>query len=143
MVYAVQAAWDGQVRKLTDTVQYPIFQGRIGSDVNFFGFDIVDPKGSPDPASGKPGWYFVLAEHVTEPRVGLEPEKGTNFTSWNDLSWPDVKLSGNFIDLASAPPKPSGEPVAWSSNAAALAYILMRRPVRVAMHALTLMGEDA
>jgi hypothetical protein len=59
------------------------------------------------------------------------------------LSWPEVSLKGKYIDVSKAPPKPSGEPVAWSENAAALAYILIRRPVRVALHALALLGENA
>ena len=84
----------------------------------------------------------MIAEHITEPRVGLEPDKSENFATWNDLSWTDVKLKGNYIDIATAPPHPSGETVAWSGNSAALAYILMRRPVRVAMHALALLGEN-
>ncbi len=110
--------------------------------MSFFGFNIDDPQGSSDPAAGKPGWYFVIAEHVTEPRVGLEPEKGAApMSSWNDLSWQDVAVTGNYIDVSTAPPTPAGEPVPWSANSAALGYILMRRPVRVALHALALLGE--
>jgi hypothetical protein len=140
MVYAAQAQWTNGVRTLTDNLQYPVFRGDIGPDVTFFGFNIADPQGSSDPAAGNPGWYFVLAEHATEPRVGLEPDKSTTPTgSWNDLSWLEVALNGNYIDVTKAPPTPSGESVAWSENSAALAYILMRRPVRVALHALALL----
>jgi len=142
MVYAAQAQWSNGARLLTDNVQYPVFRGSFGQDVNFFAFDIDDPKGSTDPAAGKPGWYFVIAEHVTEPRVGLEPEKSATPTGlWNDLSWEEVKLKGNYLDVSVAPPTPAGEPVAWSENSAALGYILMRRPVRVALHALALLGD--
>ena len=144
MVYAAQAQWTNNVRTLSSNVQYPIFRGTIGVDVNFFGFDIDDPKGSPDPAAGKPGWYFVIAEHVTEPRVGLEPDKSASpASSWNDLSWPEVSLKGKYIDVSKTPPTPSAEPVAWSENPAALAYILIRRPVRVALHALALLRDSA
>lgn len=144
MVYAAQAVWVNGVRQLTDTVLYPIFRGNIGPDVTFFAFDIDDPKGSDDPAAGKPGWYFVIAEHVTEPRVGLEPEKKATPTGlWNDLSWQEVAVKGGYLDVSIAPPTPAGEPVAWSENSAALGYIFMRRPVRVALHARALLGEDA
>jgi hypothetical protein len=143
MVYAAPAKWVNGVRTLTDDVQYPVFRGNIGADVNFFGFDIDNPRGSADPNAGKPGWYFVIAEHVTEPRLGLEPENSATPVSWNDLSWQDVAVKGNYIDVSTAPPKPAAEPVAWSENSAALGYILIRRPVRVAMHALALLGEQA
>ncbi|HXO39053.1 MAG TPA: hypothetical protein VN872_10460, partial [Candidatus Acidoferrum sp.] len=100
MVFAAKAAWVNGVRQLTDTVQYPVFRGEIGQDVTFFGFNnIDDPKGSEDPAAAKPGWYFVIAEHVTEPRVGLEPGKSSASTGlWNDLSWEEVALKGNYLD---------------------------------------------
>lgn len=145
MVFAAKAAWVNGVRELTDTVQYPVFRGEIGEDVSFFGFNnIDDPKGLDDPAAARAGWYFVIAEHVTEPRVGLEPAKSSSPTGlWNDLSWQEVAVKGNYLDLSTAPPKPAGEPVAWSADAAALAYILMRRPVRVALHARALLGENA
>ena len=143
MVYAAPAKWVNGVRTLADDVQYPVFRGTIGADVNFFGFDIDDPRGSPDPSQGKPGWYFVVAEHVTEPRLGLEPEKRATTVSWNDLSWQEVAVKGDYLDISVTPPKPAAEPVGWSENSAALAYILIRRPVRVAMHALALLGEQA
>jgi hypothetical protein len=144
MVYAARAQWKSGVRILTDTVQYPIFRGDIGADVTFFGFNISDPQGDPDPAKNDPGWYFVIAEHITEPRMGLEPDKSTTPTGlWNDLSWPEVSLRGSYIDVTKAPPKPANESVAWSENSAALGFILMRRPVRVALHALALLGEKA
>lgn len=150
IVYAARAKWVNAVRQLADdvpdNVKYPIFRGEIGADVTFFGFNLGDddPQGSKDPAAGKPGWYFVLAEHVTEPRVGLEPEKSATPTgSWNDLSWQEVTVKPNYIDVSTAPPTPTAEPVAWSENSAALAYILIRRPVRVALHALALLGEKA
>jgi hypothetical protein len=142
MVYAAQGQWKSGVRILTDTVQYPIFRGDIGADVTFFGFDISDPQGSPDPARNNAGWYFVIAEHITEPRVGLEPDKSARPTGfWNDLSWQDVSLQGNYIDVTTAPTKPANESVVWSGNSASLGYILVRRPVRVALHALALLGE--
>ena len=143
IVYAAQATWVNGVRQLTTNVQYPAFRGAFGQDINFFGFNIADPKGSDNPAAGDAGWYFVIAEHVTEPRLGLEPQKSTTPTGfWNDLSWDEVALKGNYVDPSVAPPTPAQEPIAWSENSAALGYILMREPVRVAMHALALLGDS-
>jgi hypothetical protein len=141
MVYAAQAAWSGSVRILTDNVQFPLFRGDIGTDMKFFAFEVSDPTGTNQPADNRPGWYFVLAEHVTEPRAGLEPSKSTTATGlWNDLSWQEVTLKGNYVDATVAPPTPANETIAWSANSAALAYIVIRRPVRVAMHGLALLG---
>lgn len=141
MVYAAQATWQNGVRHLTDNVQYPVFRGSFAQDVTFFGFNIADPRGVDDPAANNPGWYFVIAEHVTEPRVGLAPTKITPPTGeWNDLSWEEVNVAGAYIDVSTVPPTPAGESVAWSENSAALGYIMIRRPVRVALHALALMG---
>jgi hypothetical protein len=153
VVSAVQAQWsaDGKTRQLSDTRKWPLFRGLIGTDLNFFGFDVVDARGVDSAADGtNAGWYFVLEEHVTEPRFGLEPESSApTGSSWNDLSWSYAKLDPNSpnLDPLSAPaPRDGagtwgqGEPAAWGQGAAAMAYILMRRPVRVAMHGRALLA---
>jgi hypothetical protein len=152
LVSAAPAVWNPAVpgqprtRALGTTRQWPIFQGQIGADFRFFGFDIDDPFGDPDPAKNDAGYYFILEEHVTEPRFGLEPPgsaKPTSTPSWNDMSWDNVAtnagLSGNFLTTASAPNFMAFEAPRWSEDAAAMAFILMRRPVRVAMHASALL----
>jgi hypothetical protein len=151
MVSAVQAKWgaDGTTRQLGDTRKWPLFRGTIGTDLNFFGFDVADARGVDSAAAGSnAGWYFVLEEHVAEPRFGLEPEVSTpTGTTWNDLSWSYAKLdaSSHNLDPLSAPNPHNGtawgqgEPAAWGQGAAAMAYILMRRPVRVAMHGRALL----
>jgi len=146
VVSAVQAQWvndpqgTGKIRILTTTRNYPIFRGNIGSDVTFFGFALSDPFGVPDPAANRPGWYFVIEEHLTEPRFGLEPAPPPHLQTppvWNDLSWTDIP-SGNFPNPATA--LPAREGVTWGANAASMAFILLREPVRVALHALALLG---
>jgi hypothetical protein len=145
LVSAVPAKWnaDNKTRTLDTPRQWPIFRGEIGTDIVFFGFNIEDPKGSDDPNAGKPGWYFLIEEHVTEPRFGLEPETSTpQDGSWNELSWsdPDVVLDHGFLNPAATLSSPSREGVTWGQDSAAMAYILMRRPVRVAMHGRALLG---
>jgi hypothetical protein len=148
LVSGCQAVWNGKTRALGRTRQWPIFQGQIGEEYRFFGFDIDDPFGLPDPAANKPGWYFVLEEHITEPRFGLEPAGSVAAPapgasqSWNDLSWDKITTPGNFLNAAAAPTFKSIEAVAWGDNAAAMAFILMRRPVRVAMHATALVAAE-
>jgi hypothetical protein len=144
LVSACPAVWLGATRALGTTRQWPIFQGQIGTDCRFFGFDIPDPFGSPDPAAKDPGVYFVLEEHITEPRFGLEPPGSVPppNPSWNDLGWDQVTTAGNFLSATKAPAFTASEPVVWSEDASAMAFILMRRPVRVAMHATALVAEE-
>lgn len=140
LVSACQLNKDGTL----GTRQWPIFQGRIGDDCSFFGFNIADPINAANPGGGKPGWYFVLEEHITEPRFGLEPAGSVPpaTPSWNDVGWDQVTPSGNFLNPASAPVVTTTEPVTWRENASAMAYILMRRPVRVAMAASALVAAE-
>lgn len=142
VVAAVRAQWSGAVRTLTSQRSYPLFRGNIGPDVTFFGFDVPDARGSADPSKQDAGWYFAIEEHVTEPRFGLEPEpSAVNNPTWNELSWSDVTLNGVFLNPAVPPATaPSREGVAWGPSAATMAFVLERRPVRVAMHALALLG---
>ena len=54
--------------------QYPIFSGRLGPDIAFFGFDLTIDRARGGGADL--GWFFVLAEHPTEPRFGLDADDG-------------------------------------------------------------------
>jgi hypothetical protein len=147
VVSAMKATWNDATKLRgidSSTRKWPLFRGTIGTDLNFFGFNVPDPRGPDTPTVTNAGWYFVLEEHVTEPRFGLEPEKNPLPDSvWNDLSWPEVTLDrGHFLDPTSNQAAPPGEPkVAWGTDSAAMAYILMRRPVRVAMHGRALLPE--
>lgn len=147
VVSAVQAEWntDGRTRRLGSVRRWPIFRGEIGADVTFFGFDVDDPRGLDDPAAGRPGWYFVIEEHATEPRFGLEPDASASPDgSWNDLSWNDVTLDRGYLNPGAAPATPVREGVTWGQSASAMAFVLMRRPARVALHGRALLaGEGA
>ena len=151
VVSAVRAKWsaDGKTRVL-DTTQRrdPIFRGQIGTDINFFGFNVDDPLGSDNPAAGNAGWYFVVEEHPTEPHFGLEPASSPGpINVWNDVRWSDVTPQGNFLSPTPVVPTPAQEPtpkVTWGQSAASMAYILLRRPVRVAFHGHALLpGEGS
>jgi hypothetical protein len=148
LVSAAPAVWNGAVRGLGDSRSWPVFRGEIGDDLTFFGFDVdaADARGADDPATGKPGWYFLIEEHASEPRFGLEPETSAAAAgSWNELRWNDVALDHGFLTpapAAPAVPPPPREGVAWGASAAAMAFILMRKPVRVALHARALLGTE-
>lgn len=139
IISAVQAQLGpNNVRTLGTTELFPVFRGSIDPDMVFFGFAL-----SKATAIAGEGWYFVLAEHPTEPRFGFEPvASGTpgTLTTWNDLAWPQVGVSHNHVDLAAPPPSAPIEGAIWNASSAHQAFITFRRPVRLALHATALLG---
>lgn len=161
VVYATRAKWNAVGgREVDDSLeQQPAFQGRLGSGVGFWGFDltVTQVRGGPRPGDD-PGWFFMLQEAPTEPRCGLEPAEtfGVKPTDWPDLSWADLATNPStlgavtHIDLTAALPDTSAvvDPnhAVWQAGAGArasdLAYITYRVPVRVAVHGSTMIPSD-
>jgi hypothetical protein len=137
IISAVQAQpGPNNTRTLTTTELFPIFRGSIDPDMVFFGFALSSAA-----ATAGAGWYFVLAEHPTEPRFGFEPATTqATLTTWNNLAWPQVAVRHNHVDLSVAPPSAQLEGATWNANSAQQAFIAFRRPVRVALHASTLLA---
>jgi hypothetical protein len=100
----------------------PVFSGAAEPDINFVGFDVPADQvanGSPDHPQG---YYLVIQQHPTEPRFGL----------------PVAAPPGSASHLTIAAGPPTGLPLnglQWGINAAHMAGILRRLPVRVAIHA--------
>ena len=132
-VPAVQGA--NGLRALGTTEFMPVFRGSIDPDMTFFGFAFTEEQ-----ATAGLGYYFVLAEHPSEPRFGFEPDAGvTPLQDWNDLGWPQVTVKNNHVVVAT-PPTASAPGASWGANAAQQAYITYRQPVRVALLATALLG---
>jgi hypothetical protein len=101
----------------------PTFGGSLPPDVSFFGFPITTQAATG--ADGGLGHYLVIQEHPTEPRFGLDD---------------GVSLGGASHLAVSADP-PAGLPLgghSWGGNAAEMAAITRRLPVRIAIHAARL-----
>jgi hypothetical protein len=98
----------------------PAFSGSMLPDLSFFGFDITTEAATGK--GGAPGYYIVIQEHPTEPRFGL------------DVGTPAG--TSTHVSIASGPP-PGVNPgtLQWGRNAAHIAGILRRLPVRIAIHA--------
>jgi hypothetical protein len=163
IVYASHAKWnaDGYTRSVDDTQQSrPTFQGTLGAGVGFWGFPltVADVRGGGKPPLD-PGWFFILQEPPTEPRLGLEPVKasyGTPVGSWPAIAWSDLASSAaalaglSFIDLSTALPNTGSvsdaNHAAWhvgdGARASDLAYITYRVPMRVAVHGSTMIPTD-
>jgi hypothetical protein len=158
-VYAAQASTDGGTRHPTTNEIYPILSTSFDPDIRLFGFDLT-----PDAAIGKTdglGWYFVLAEHPTAARFGLEPANPKYFksdpTDWSAASWANLVDDQATLDkLVFAPAVwrdnsslalpsntlPAAPIVTWgktNSDSAQMAAITARLPVRVAIHASALL----
>ncbi len=163
IVYASHAKWnpDGFTRSVDDTNQSkPLFSGTLGAGVGFWGFALTaDQVRGADKPPGDPGWFFILQEAPTEPRLGLEPA-GTTFggpvASWPGMAWSDLAASPaslasvQFIDLSAALPNTSTvtdpDHAVWhagdGARASDIAYITYRVPMRVAVHGSTMIPPD-
>jgi hypothetical protein len=138
---------------LGTTERYPVFTGALAPDARFLGFDIGRDEALHGGAAGK-GWFFVIAQHPTEPQFGLAEEDdpgapnatnlpGMHGATWADLSWAHLAADDAALNamtyapakpLASATPTDTSGP-AWGTNAADMAAVSLRDPVRIAIHA--------
>jgi hypothetical protein len=122
-------------RHLGTTEITPSFRGTIGSDMTFFGFPFTEAT-----ATAGLGYYFVLAEHPSEPRFGLAATgTGTTLGDWNDLAWSQVTVVNNHVSVAKQPTA-KGPGATWGADAANQAYITFRQPMRIAFLATALLG---
>ena len=77
---------NGRVLDETDE-RMPIFRGTLSPDITFFGFNLSVDDARGGTATAPLGFFFVFAEHPTEPRFGLEPQSAGPVTQWEDLAW--------------------------------------------------------
>jgi hypothetical protein len=124
------------LRALGTTESMPVFRASIDPDMTFLGFALTEAQ-----ATAGLGYYFVLAQHPSEPRFGFAADAGeTPLQDWNDLGWPQVTVKNNHVVVAT-PPTASAPGATWGANAAQQAYITYRQPVRVALLATALLGS--
>ncbi len=164
-VYATKAVAAGGRRGPGLPEKYPIGSGRLDPDLRFFLFDLdpaVAAGTAPDPTASPPdslGWYFVIQQHPTEPRFGLEPAEASDFganpPSWSLVTWgnlvdsqaaldqlefaPAAWRGGGSLTLPALPGQPPGPSWGPGSDAGQMAAITLRHPLRVAIHAGALM----
>jgi len=111
---------DALVPDITAQEELPIFTGSMQPDIVFFGFPIT-PEAATG-SNGTLGYYVVIQEHPTEPRFGIDD---------------GVTRTGTHLAVG-APPSVLGQQPGWNTNAAAMARITRRLPVRMAIHAARL-----
>jgi hypothetical protein len=144
----------------------PLYEARIQPDLFFFGFDLtaVAARGD-DSVDDKPGWFFRIEEVPGDARFGFDVSRDPSsaINVWNDLAWDDVApgiTDGQHLRVATipsrslvAPPKGAETYTQWESDryvpldstvsAAELAYISLRVPVLIAIHAAELLPPES
>jgi hypothetical protein len=158
VVYMARAKWAGKSRvpwsdARGEQHEFPLFTGRIGSDVRFFGFgvSIADARGggipSPTVPNPDPGWFVAFQEQPTEPRFGMDDgdtEPIQTLDDWADLGWTSVGVpDGEHLVIGDVDPAPSIDDITWGENAAHMARITLQTPVRVLFHADGLLPEES
>ena len=110
---------------------------------------------------GDPGWYFVLQERPGEARFGLEVSSIPPIETFDDVSWndamPGIKpgqfLAAGALSSISFPSAVSDPPKRdqWNDDrrvnparvsSARWAYMLLRQPVMVAIHASEMLAQN-
>lgn len=144
-------------------VRTPLYEAKADPDIYFFGFDLTieEAIGQPGTNPGDdPGWFFVIKERPGEPRFGLELTRTGDPEILGELTWDDAMSggTGQFLPAGSlssvtlAPvPQPDDEGKqpehdddaqvdGASVSSARWAYLLLRAPVMVAVHAAQMLG---
>jgi hypothetical protein len=105
----------------------PVMHGHLNQDITYIGFPI------------KPAditkFFFIIEEHMTEPRFGFDepdPEDNQAGNTWLEIDWSEVGVSGGRYfgsqALKSASPATGAR---WTSpHAATIADALLQRPFR-------------
>jgi hypothetical protein len=149
--------------------RFPVFRGQLDPDITFLGFELDQETahGSVDETDGEPGWFFVLEEAPGEPQFGLDsgmddmigtvPDGISTSAStiskendWNDLTWRHLVGSAAELDALSNLSVEGTRPSAgwsadskkWGRNSAHMAGITWQRPVRLAIHADDMLGQE-
>jgi hypothetical protein len=128
-----------------DTLAGISFHGPLPPDIVLVGFDLTVEKIRSAPGNGV-GWWFVIAEHPTAPRFGLEEQGVAPVQSRDALGWdyPSITRLGRFLDSARqvvlADGQEAGSPTArFGADSASTARVLLRDPRRAAFEAKTLL----
>src|SRR6185436_5645343 len=70
-----------------DAIITPFMRGHLYADITYVGFNIAPKKIS--------DYFFVIEEHMTEPRFGFDEPEGPPSAnkSWLDVDWREVGVA--------------------------------------------------
>ena len=109
---------------------WPLLHGHLNTDITYVGFSI-QPKDIG-------AYFFVIEEHMTEPRFGFDERvgNGQNSNNWQDVDWDDISVAGgSYFGVAAlrnaAPAKVQANVARWvNPHAATVADATLQRPFR-------------
>jgi len=113
-----------------DAIITPFMRGHLYADITYVGFNIA-PKEITD-------YFFVIEEHMTEPRFGFDEPDGppSPNKSWLDVDWREVGVApgehfGGAKLVAASHGVTGVKPLRWlAPNAATVADAILQRPFR-------------
>jgi hypothetical protein len=109
-----------------DQIVLPVMHGHLNKDISYVGFPIA-------PANIAT-FFFVIEEHMTEPRFGFdEPDNDNQHgATWLDIDWSEVGVAGGeyFGGAALKSATPATGPRWTNPHAATVADALLQRPFR-------------
>ena len=104
----------------------PVIHGHLNADITYVGFPI-DPQVIDI-------FFFIVDEHMTEPRFGFDERvgNGQNSTSWQDVDWLDIGVdNGSYFGLAALQKAQAAVRPRWNDpHAAIVADAALQRPFR-------------
>jgi hypothetical protein len=145
-----------------EKMQFPLYEAKADPDIYFFGFGLTIDQakgGSGHPPDIDPGWFFVIKERPGEPRFGLELTRSAPPEVLDEVTWEDALgaapaggpaqfLAASSLEGVGLSAPPAGDPEGKqpqheedqradgaAASAARWAYLLLRPPAMVAIHA--------
>lgn len=104
----------------------PVIHGHLNADITYVGFPI-DPQVMDT-------FFFIVEEHMTEPRFGFDERvgNGQSSTSWQDVDWQDIGVdNGSYFGLAALQKARAAARPRWNDpHAAIVADAALQRPFR-------------
>jgi hypothetical protein len=104
----------------------PVMHGHLNKDITYVGFPIVPGNIA--------AFFFVIEEHMTEPRFGFdEPDNDNQHgNTWLQIDWSEVGVAGGayFGSAALKSATPATGPRWTNPHAATVADALLQRPFR-------------
>lgn len=105
----------------------PVLRGHLGRDISYVGFPIA-----PEDVGQ---YFFIVEEHMTEPRFGFDERVGAgqDSSSWQDVDWQDIGVAnGSYFGRAALQQaRPAmGNPRWVDPHAATVADAALQRPFR-------------
>jgi hypothetical protein len=124
-----------------------LFHAHLPPDIILVGFDLTAAQVQAG------GWWFVISEHPTAPRFGLDTANNNGPGASplrNNLDWGDLDRTGDLrflrttgpaLSVRETTPTPAPQAVQWPpSSSAVVTRVLLQNPIRAAFDGLDMLN---